>query len=705
MLNNSHRNKYFLFICVICAYAQEVSRPIVVNGDRVEYSTDAKEVTAQGNVLVVYQDSRLTCNKITVNTQTKEATAEGNVCLEDDKGIIEAEEARYNFDTKTGTILKAKIFTHPHFGKGEVIERIQENRFDVKDGYITTCNFDEPHYRLRSKKVGVYPQDKVKAKHATVQAGKIPLFYLPQYTHSLKDPFMHVRFIPGKKKEWGPYMLSAWRYNLTENIRGRIYLDYRQRLGLAEGFGMNYTTEDFGRGDYKFYYTQERARKLPQTSPAEFERYLVRWRHMWQMSPKMKATLEYYKVNDSRREALGTEYNFLKDYFYREFEKDSMPKSYLLISRLFPNASLSLLVQKRINPWYTHTNKVPDEKLPQISFDLPMYKLGRSPVYFKNQTQFSNLTNKNATPSNVDNDVVRFDTYNQLSLPTRLSIFRLSPFIGLRETFYTKDQFGDSLDPRTTFYSGLDLSTRFYRLFDFQTDFWSLDIDGLRHIIAPSIKYSYNHAPTISKDKLQVFDDIDPIERSNKLELELVNKLQTKRENKTVDFATLRMSTDYNLSEGETVGGGFSDFLFDLELIPYSWLRLESDITYSPEQDNFKTINFDAYADLGQERSFGLGHRYERKGGNVLTSELNWRFNPKWKLRVYERYQFSSSHRKGLEEHQYSIFRDLHCWTLGLTYNIRKDHGHSVYVVFKLKEFPELGIDLDQRYNKPKSDS
>ncbi len=59
---------------------------MIINGDNVEYSTDNKEVTATGNIEVIYKGSKLTCNKLKVNMQTKEGLAEGNARIEDAKG-------------------------------------------------------------------------------------------------------------------------------------------------------------------------------------------------------------------------------------------------------------------------------------------------------------------------------------------------------------------------------------------------------------------------------------------------------------------------------------------------------------------------------------------------------------------------------------------------------------------------------------------
>ncbi|MDD5611401.1 MAG: hypothetical protein PHH69_07765, partial [Candidatus Omnitrophica bacterium] len=171
--------------------------------------------------------------------------------------------------------------------------------------------------------------------------------------------------------------------------------------------------------------------------------------------------------------------------------------------------------------------------------------------------------------------------------------------------------------------------------------------------------------------------------------------------------ALFRVFTDYNLKRQEIDGKGFSDINYDLELNPLDWLRIESDARYGPKEGYFKEVNIDLNTRLGKkdikDRSFGIGHRYERNGGKAMTSQLIWRINPKWKFRIYERYQFASVRERGFEEQEYSISRDLHCWELDLTYNISKDHGSTIWFIFRLKAFPEYGFDFNQSYNEPRT--
>jgi hypothetical protein len=191
--------------------------------------------------------------------------------------------------------------------------------------------------------------------------------------------------------------------------------------------------------------------------------------------------------------------------------------------------------------------------------------------------------------------------------------------------------------------------------------------------------------------------------------MELSNKLQTQRNKKRVDLANLRVNTNYYLhyKDGDAYDDGFADFLADLELIPYSWMRLDGDANYNRSAAAFTEANFDVGFTIGPGRSIGIGQRYQRKGGKEATFGADWRISPKWRFGMYERYQFTRTAdvNEGLQEHQYTFSRDLHCWILDFTYNIKKAQGHTIWMVFKLKAFPDLTFGLDQSYNSPKSGS
>lgn len=712
---------FFIFLfSILCfgvwnsVYAQEdkaaEQRPIVVNGDKVEYSAESKMISASGNVEVIYKTSRLTCQKLSINSQTKDAVAEGDARLEEPEGIIEGTKIIYNFQTKTGVMIEPNFKANPYFGRAKELEKVSASEFIARRGYVTTCSLDHPHYRIKSKSTTIFPDDKIQTKNDTFLLGDVPVMYLPFYNHSLKDPMMHVQFMPGKSKEWGPYLLTAWRYNLTENLSGRIYFDARERLGVAEGLGSNYTTEGYGKGDFKYYYTQERSKRFDEGIPAEFERYLIRWRHKWDINEKTTLTSEYYKIVDSKRQVLGTEYNILKDYFYREYETESQPLSYVLIHNASSYANTDIIVQKRTNRWYSQL-----EKLPEVTFTLPSMGIGDTGFYFENTTQAAQFNDKNAVPSPAEDDVnvTRIDMNNQLSLPVKIAFVNFKPFVDLRETYYNTDINGSSISLRTHFRTGADISTKFYRFFDIDSNILGLNINKIRHIITPTMAYVYAHDPTIPNTKLKQIDSIDALTRSHSATLELSNKFQTKRGEGSVDIADFRLSSIYTFKPktGAIRGSRFGDIVFNMELRPYSWLRVDFDTTYknsgSRSDENyrkFSTINYDVNFDFGTEQTIGIGQRYARKGGNELIYDINWRFNPKWRFSVYQRFEIgdASSLKTGLREQEYLLARDFHCWTTEFTYRVKRDEGEGVYLVFRLKAFPELEFEYNQSYHRPK---
>ncbi len=302
--------------------------------------------------------------------------------------------------------------------------------------------------------------------------------------------------LPGHRKDWGYYLLSEWRYDLTQKVSGRAYLDYRTKLGWSEGLGLNYTNTAVGSGDIKFYFTDEHP---PQNKYADqrdsYQRYLIRLRHKWDIDERTNVIAEFYKIRDEVRKFADSNNNILKEYFYREYEEDSQPLTYAMFHHSFSYSSIDILLQNRNNHWFDQL-----QKMPEIKYVLPSLQLGESPFYFDNNTIYDTF-NKKATMSPTTADdltVARLDSINRLSLPMRIAFFRVSPFIQVRETIYDKGANGASLPARSIFYTGADVSTKFYRTFEVKSNVLGLDLNGLRHIITPSFGYSYNPEPTVT---------------------------------------------------------------------------------------------------------------------------------------------------------------------------------------------------------------
>ncbi|MFH1198900.1 MAG: LptA/OstA family protein [Candidatus Omnitrophota bacterium] len=689
--------------------SEKETEEIEINGDKVEFVTDTKEIVATGNVIVFYKGTKITCQKMTVNNQTKEGVAEGDVRLEEKEGIIQGQRIEYNFGNQSGIIFDSDFRASPYFGRSKKLEKVSDDEMINHHGYITTCDFADPHWRLKSKKMKIYPGDKVQLYDSVFYVKDAPLLYIPKFSRSLRDPIMQVQIMPGKSKDFGAYALTAWKYNLTEDITGRIYLDYRQLYGIAEGFGVNYKSPEVGHGDFKYYYTQERNKNDKQFDPKQvdiakvFQRYMIRWRHQWDIDEQTKFTGEYYNLVDSKRANYpNAEYNILKEFFYREYEKEMQPLTYGTFHHAFKYASVDLIGQPRTNRWYSQL-----EKLPELDFSLPSYHLGTTPFYFDNSTQLANYVYKNAVPSSreLDKKYLRVDTTNTVSIPVKVLFLNLKPFSTYRGTYYDRDVYGASTVLRSIYSAGTEVSTKFYRIFNLNTDFLKLNLNGLRHVITPTINYSYSNKPTVPGLKLTQLDGTDSITNSsNAAAFELSNVLQTKRDGKTFQLVNFLVKNTYNFkTSGDK--GHLNNFDYILEVAPYSWMSMVTRSTYDRKLMAFSNVDYDFAIKLTEDRSFGFGQRYQRGDSNELTYDIKWRFNPKWKVSFLQRYargKRGPGLKRGLREQEYILSRNFHCWDIDLTYNVTRDQGENIWLTARLKAFPELNFEYNQEYHKPK---
>jgi len=675
-------NPYSLILNPKIASGEDVKPPIIVDGDKVEYLDEEKKVVGTGNVVIRYGDTKLTAEKIVVDTESKKAEASGGVKLRQGDKVFSADRLTYDFEQNVGTLLEARVETDPWYGSCKEAEQVSADEVVLKGGYISTCDANPPHYRIRAKRITIYLDDKIAAKNVTLQAGPVPFFILPFYSHPMHDNEFEVSILPGHRKDWGAYVLSAWNYDVNDANKGKIHVDQREDKGFATGVTHQYTTEKFGKGLLHGYYMQERQRGKAEGEHAERQRYKAQLRHKWDMANDRRLLAEYHEFTDA---------SFNKEFFYREeYEDEPEPKSYVYFLSPASFYNFEVLTQKRANRFLTQT-----DYLPEVAFDVRNVPLWTG-VYYKGELRAGALQRKNAS-SDVDDDVLRFDTYDEISASFRATdVLRLRPYAGTRQTWYSKNGLAEEDALRGAFYTGIDLSSRFFKTFDVKSRFLNVPINDLRHIINPVLRYSYIHEPTISRSNLMEFDDIDTLERKNALSLTLENKLQTKTDSGSIlNLGTLILGSEYLFKPEQ--GSELGNITADLEISPSENFILESDASFDPHSAKMRIANVDFIAKKDEDWSVGVGHRYQTDESNELTFENEYQLLPKVKTRVYERYQFRTEE---LKEQEYGLSFDLHCWLADVNYNI--SNGTTFWVTLRLKAFPDVPFELGTEYHKPK---
>lgn len=704
----------------------ETKEPIIVNGDRVEYLYEQKKILGMNNVVITYKDIILTCDKIIVDTQTKEAVAEGRVELIQKEGTFRGEKVHYNFGTQRGTVIQAEARADPWYGRGEVASKVADKQYNIDRGYMTTCELPNPHYRMQARRVKFYLDDKVVANHILFFLGNVPVFYFPYYVHPLQDKRPRVSMVAGNESRWGFFLLTAWRYYLHEWSRGYIHLDWREKKGFAEGIDYKYKAGYFGKGLVRFYHTNENhfitTDEKESEAGTEFDenRWRFQWRHKWELDPDTTAVGEFHKLSDE---------NFLKDYYYRdEYEDDFEKRSYFSLIRSRPEYNLGMEVAARTNRFFTEI-----EKLPELEFEFKNQRLANTRFYYRSTTQYAMLRKKfeDTLISRRDKTYLkgreyeanRIDTEHEFSYVTELFRFlNVTPFLGMTETWYSKDNMSDENIFRQVYKTGVGISTKFSRIFPFKTSILELDINKLRHIITPSMTYTFIPTPNVKKDQLNQFDYIDERGYQNNVAFSVVNRLQTKRyTGEIVNLARLTTTSGLNIHPKTTDNDSrisddyVDDVNLQLEVDPYDWLAITADSNYGIKrgrENGIEFANFDIVAEKEDMWRFGLGYRFEQgydEAGNINASKVNnqvvtdmyLRISPKLKIKLYHRFKKPADKPNMiLEDQTYGIERDLHCWIGELYYELKRTEGreadvdHRVMLIMRLKAFPELPIRL-----------
>ena len=329
----------------------------------------------------------------------------------------------------------------------------------------------------------------------------------------------------------------------------------------------------------------------------------------------------------------------------------------------------------------------------------------------------------NGVYDGLDYAAPRMDTYQKLLLPnTFFDWLNVTPRVGGRYTYYgattgpgaTTDAFS-----RWVFDTGAEVSAKASRLWpEAQNSFFQ--VDGIRHIIEPSINYAFIPNPNVYGTNLVPqfdyqlpslrllpitmpdYNSIDSIQGENVFRFGLHNKFQTKRDGQVVNLVDWNVYTDWYLNPN-TNQTAFSDLYSDLTFKPRSWLTIES-LTRYDTMDGFLRMSLTAVTLHPYDTwSWTLGQYYLRndlsssptalgEGNNLFISTFLLRLNENWGFRASQRFEASTG---TMQDQAYTIYRDMRSWTAALSVRMRNGGSNpndfTVAFTFSFKAQPRYG--------------
>jgi LPS-assembly protein len=692
----------------------------------VEYDYQTGVATATNGVLVKYGGAVLTAERVAVREETGEVIADGRVRIQQGDQLWASEHIRYNFKSRQMEASQFRTGKDPVFVGGEGLHGELSNRvYTATNAFITAEDVEHPLLKVRAKYIKIIPGDRVEGRHATVYVGQVPVFYFPYYTRKLKGYSNNFDFVPGYRSAYGAYLLSTYNWFLNDQVDGALHADYRVRRGFGGGPDVNYHLGRFGDGSVRYYYLHDLDPTADDTDlqiPKDRQRVYFTYDATPATNLNLKSVVRYQ-----------TDPNVVKDFFETEYRQNPQPNTFFEANKFWQNFSLDAYYQPRVNDFLETVERLPDVRLTGYR-----QQLGETPLYYESESSagyyqrlFAENAGTNGAPPGLNYAGSRADTFHQILLPyTFFGWLDVAPRAGGRFTYYSQASGPGATTEeayRGVFNTGMEVSLKASRVWpDVQSRFFN--VDGLRHIMVPSVNYVYVPEPNDRPSELPQFDyqiaslrllpiefpdynSIDSVDSQNVIRLGIRNKIQTKREKGVANVVDWDLYTDWRLHPDATQTT-FDDLYSDLVLKPFSWMTLESLTRYEIAGHDWRMALNTVTFQPNDIWSVGVGHFYLRddtldmpyglgQGNNILRWTIFFRANENWAFRTSHYYEIDLGR---MQEQYYTLYRDLRSWTAALTFRVRENSNnqtdYTVAFTFSLKAYPrfKLGNDTVRPY-------
>jgi lipopolysaccharide assembly outer membrane protein LptD (OstA) len=511
-----------------------------------------------------------------------------------------------------------------------------------------------------------------------IYIGSVPVFWLPVIYKPPKGDFGKWGITVGATTDLGVFVQTTNYWNIVDNDDVSLgitnMIDFYSSRGLALGnrtelYTKETQTDFFVYGLYDFAPMTE----VPVWSrfrPIDNFRYGLQLKNISNITDRMSFRGNLSKLSDIY---------FLYDFFDDIAQTDPQPATYGNLNYQFDYASVNLALRPRINDFFSVVEELPslDIVVPrQELFENINYQSETSMGYYNMKWRNFKVSRSQEWPG-VANDgpsdygTFRFDTLHFLYYPLRLDWLNAIPRAGIRLTAYGDSSStpisstdldnmikADAPEGRysghiTNYTGGGGGQFRFIPELGFQVNSkisrsWTdvknayFDFNGLRHVAEPYVDYTFIGKPTVNRDKLYYFDDIDRIDQQNWVRVGLQNRLQTRRgswgDSQVYTWATMENYVDFIFTDRENCGNGwknlggigtklsimpYSNLSFNMEfLIEGSKLSVSEDFLKAIQKASF-AVNWDFAENWGIAASYYFGNEGVNQGIYSMGSNVS----------------------------------------------------------------------------------
>ena len=633
------------FLLIFSSFALAQAARINFQADYVSWFRNPPSVTGKGKVSLEYEDIRLEADFIKVNLKTLDLEAEGKVNLSIGTRRLKGKSLKYNLKKREGEVLSPEGKEGPILYKAQRVNLMPE-KVELSGADVTTCDFSPPHYKIKAKTIMMdFKEEVIVARNATLYVGRYPLFWAPVIVRYLHRENRIMMPSIGYSDFSGWYVKTGYYYYISPRLYGTFHLDWREKKGFAEGIDASYRMEK-GEGEIRTYFIKEK--------DTQNERWRLKLAHNYRFSRSTSLKINFDRVSDAE---------FLEDYFPEEDEE--IPPSFLSLEHRKPAYNVNFLLEPEVNPFNYQTSI---QRLPSLTLSFSPQKIGKTGLYLGKGMEATSF-------KKGEEEFLRTDAFADLSYPFyAFRYLKFQPKAGYH-LFWYRDREGKEAWRRIP-YQEIVVSSSIKRG---TPDRWEYQLE-------PSVGWYHSSEErddfTLPFDLEEYEKKTEDIHPPNLIKLGIKNSFYYKGKS----FSSGNLTIGYNLTEEKK---GFS--------------FLEGEFYLTPPFPFLNYAKFYFYYDFYDEEYEKLAHSLDLKGKmwhlnlglkkdvdegiNDFTIQADVNLGRKWKVSGYGKYDLIENQ---LSEERYTIWRDLHCWGVQLSYQRKPETDYSI--MFYIKAFPQYWI-------------
>ncbi len=317
--------------------------------------------TARDNVAIHIGDTDIYGDFAQYNSRTHEIFVEGHVRIYRDVNLYIADRGVYNIDTKQIRTSDMRTEYNPYFFSAKNVTQTSANVYQAENATFTTHDSPNPDFHLHARTVRIYENDHVVFQNVTFYIGDVPVFWWPYMYQSLNDAFSFA-VAPADLSSWGPSLLTQVAFPITDDIKGRVRLDYRGRRGVAIGFesDIDYGKDNSSNAKLKTYYIQD---QNPEINPTALPRKDVPTdRYRLSLEDRTNFTSDIYGIVDVTK--LSDPF-VMQDFYQSEFRINPVPDNVVALTKTDPFYTVTAIARFQANDFFEQT-----ERLPEVVVDI-----------------------------------------------------------------------------------------------------------------------------------------------------------------------------------------------------------------------------------------------------------------------------------------------------------------------------------------------